>query len=377
MRIAMIGQHGIHAGEKGGGVEKAVESISKRLVAIGHHDVFVYARRRSMPGKEKFVDGVHIIYIPTIYRKNLVAIVHTFLSTLHALFGSYDIIHYHGVGPSTLSWIPRILLSNTKVVATFHSQDRFHTKWSIFARSYLYFGEWTAVTFPHACIAVSHTIQVFCRKRFHRDTVYIPNGAEVMVVDSSDRLKKFGLESGHYILNVGRIVKHKGMEYLVKAHERLVDEFGADRVPKLVFVGAPSYTDVYFNELKKRTAGNPHIQFLGFQTGEDLKQIFAHALLYVHPSEREGLPLVILEAMSFGLPVLVSDIPENLEAIHHAGFKFKNKDVDDLTEKLITLLCNPEKLAKARERAVGTVEAYYNWDMIAEHTEEVYRTIRH
>lgn len=375
MRIAMIGQKGIRTGARGGGVEKHVEEIGKRLVHLGHHDVFVYARRKYMTGAPSIVRGMHIISIPTIYRKNLEAIVHTFLSSVHALFGSYDIIHYHGVGPSTLAWIPRLFLRRTKVVVTFHSQDRFHKKWSIFARWYLYLGEWTAVHIPHACIAVSHVLQVFCRERFGREVVYIPNGATLQSVRSSEHLAVFGLEPQAYILNVGRIVGHKGLQYLIEAHARLSDR--GEQVPTLVIVGAPSFSDRYYQALKQRTAGNPHVIFTGHQDGDVLTQLFAHAKLYIHPSESEGLPLVILEAMSFGLPVLVSDIPENLEAMHHAGFSFKNKDVDDLTEKLSYLLSHTNERHAARSRSREVVRRFFDWDAIAERTEEVYRTIRH
>lgn len=376
MRIAMIGQKGIQTGERGGGVENAVHAIGKRLVQLGHHDVFIYARRGAMPGKGTQIDGMHIVYVPTVYRKNFEAIVHTFLSTIHALFGSYDVIHYHGVGPSTLAWIPRLFLRRTRVVVTFHSQDRFHAKWSLFARWYLLFGEWAAVHFPHACIAVSHTLQVFCRERFGREVIYIPNGAEAYQVDSTRHLEEFGLERKGYLLNVGRIVAHKGLHHLVAAYEK-VFQGRMDEAPKLVIVGAPSFTDAYFRDLKAQAAGNPNIRFLGFQKGERLAQLFAHAKLYVHPSEAEGLPLVILEAMSYGLPVLVSDIPENLEAMHHAGFSFRNTDVEDLAGQLEDVLSDEDELAHASDRSLEMVQTYFSWDMIAEHTEEVYRTIRH
>ncbi len=377
MRIAMIGQKGIQTGERGGGVEKHVEAIGRRLVRLGHHDVFVYARRKVMPGKGTKIEGMHIIYLPAMYTKNLETITHTFLSTLHALFGSYDIIHYHGVGPATLAWIPRLLLRRTRVVVTFHSQDRFHAKWSVLARTYLYFGEWAAVHFPHVCIAISHTLQVFCRERFGREVVYIPNGAEVRRVTSAELLAEFGLEPKGYLLNVGRIVAHKGLHDLISAYALLSRRMEKKTLPKLVIVGAPSFTDAYFRDLKRQAAGYPDIRFLGFQKGEKLTQLFAHAKLYVHPSEAEGLPLVVLEAMSYGLPVLVSDIPENLEAIHHAGFSFKKKNVDDLAYQLQRLLSDEDALALASARSLETVMAYFNWDMIAEHTEEVYRTIRH
>lgn len=376
MRIAMIGQKGIQTGERGGGVERHVEEIGKRLV-LGHHDVFVYARPRAMPGKGAKIEGMHIVYLPTIYTKNLEAITHTFLATIHALFGSYDIIHYHGVGPATLAWIPRLLLRRTRIVVTFHSQDRFHAKWSLFAKGYLYFGEWAAVHFPHACIAVSHTLQVFCRERFGREVVYIPNGAEIRRVVSSEHLAEFGLEPGGYILNVGRIVAHKGLTDLIAAYEVLCGKFRGRVLPKLVIVGAPSFTDDYFRLLKRQAAGNPQIRFLGFQKGEKLAELFSHAKLYVHPSEAEGLPLVVLEAMSYGLPVLVSDIPENLEAIHQAGCSFRKKDIEDLVEKLETLLSDEKRLALISARSREVVKAQFNWDVIVEHTQEVYRTVRH
>ena len=382
MRIAMIGQKGIQTGAFGGGVEKHVESIGKRLVKMGHHDVFIYARKKEMPGKGTKIDGMHIVYLSAIYTKNLEAITHTLFSTLHALFGSYDIIHYHGVGPAPLAWIPRLFLRHTRVVVTFHSQDRFHAKWSFFAKTYLYFGEWAAVHFPHACIAVSHTLQVFCRERFHREVVYIPNGAEARRVNSDEELRAFGLESGKYLLNVGRIVQHKGLHDLITAYELLSKRMNQENLPKLVMVGAPSFTDAYFQTLKRQASGDSRIRFLGFQKGEKLAQLFAHAKLYVHPSEAEGLPLVILEAMSYGLPVLASDIPENLEAMsgfagHHAGFSFEKGNPEDLADELEELLSDEEALHLASVRSFETVKAYFNWDMITEHVEEVYRTVRH
>lgn len=258
---------------------------------------------------------------------------------------------------------------------TFHSQDRFHAKWSFFARWYLYFGEWAAVRFPHACIAVSHTIQVFCRERFGREVIYIPNGAVERTVTSDAWVTRFGLRPRHYLLQVGRMVPHKGIHVLIDAYRALKQEGHA--LPDLVFVGAPSFTDAYMHDLKFRAGGDSQIHFLGFQEGESLAELFAHAALYVHPSSAEGLPLVVLEAMSYGLPVLVSDIPENLEAMHHAGFSFANKNVDDLKDKLLHLLRHPHELESARARSRATVRAYFHWENIVKETEEVYRTVRH
>ena len=341
MKIAMIGQKTIGVkGEGTGGIEMHVQMLSERLAERGHK-VFVYARKKYHSGKKpKRINKVRLIYIPTIYRKNLEAICHTLFATIHAIFRSYDIIHYHGVGPATLSWIPRILHPRSKVVVTFHSQDRFHAKWGLFARNYLHFGEWASAWFPNICISVSHVIQVYCRKYYRRQVVYIPNGAEPQVVRQTDYLKKFGVEKGEYYLNVGRVVEHKGLHYLIDAYNKIKTK------KKLVIVGSPAAgQEKYFEKLKKQAAGNPNILFLGFQTGEPVKQLFAHAYLYVQPSESEGLAVVVLEAMSFGTAVLVSDIPENLEAIDHVGLRFKNTDVKDLA-RVMQLAEDDPKLVK-------------------------------
>lgn len=385
MRIAMIGQKGFEIGERGGGIEQHVRALSLYLGRRGH-EVTVYARRRYVPAASVSTarskrngehPGVTVRYMPTIYRKNLEAIVHTFLSTLDALLRPYDIIHYHGVGPSTLAWIPRLLKPKARVVCTFHSQDRFHQKWGLVGRLYLWLGEWAACAFPHATIAVSHVIQVFARKHYGRQVVYIPNGAEVQTVTATDEIAAFGLEPKRYVLNVGRLVPHKGVQYLIEAFKSLQPTPRNRHPLKLAIVGAATYTSEYERQLKDMAIGRDDVIFLGYQSGEALRQLYAHAYLYVQPSESEGLPVVVLEAMSYGRPVLVSDIPENMEAMHRAGFSFANKDVNDLTEKLTELVNHPELVEGAAKDTQETVRRHFNWEMIAVHTEAVYLSIRH
>ncbi len=377
MRIAFIGQKGIDIGEKGGGIEQHVSALSKQLAARGH-EVTIYSRRRYCDDRPRTQDTIRVRCIPTVYRKNLETIVHTFLCTFDALFKPFDIIHYHGVGPATLAWIPRLFKPHCRVVVTFHSQDRFHQKWGWLARHYLHLGEWAACWFPHATVAVSHVIQVYARRYYRRQVVYIPNGAVVQHITATGEVTRLGLEPGRYILNVSRLVPHKGQHYLIEAFQKLeAGSWKSGTEIKLVLVGAPAYTKEYEQKLKALAAGNPDILFLGHQSGETLRQLFAHAYLYVQPSESEGLALVVLEAMSFGTSVLVSDIPENLEAMHHAGFSFKNTDVDDLAAQLAQLLNHPEVVSASAEKAQDVIETHFNWSVIAERTEMLYRSLRH
>jgi len=366
MRIAMIGSKGIPFLGEGGGIERHVEELSVRLAAAGH-DVSVYVRPRAVAAKGEW-RGVRLIRLPTIPTKHLDTITHVSLSCLHALFGRYDVFHFHGVGPSTLAWIPRIFAPRSKVIVTFHSQDRFHKKWGLVARAYLTFGEWTAVKLPHATIAVSHAIQRYCRDRFGARTVYIPNGVEPQDSrPSPEPLCEFGLEPDGYVLTVARLVKHKGIHFLIEAFSRL------DTAKRLVIVGAPSFTEDYSKYLLSLSKDDPRVRFVGFQGGETLDALYSYASLYVHPSESEGLSLSILEAMSHGTPVLISDIPENLEAIDHAGFSFKSADVDDLLRGLRETLDDPERVRKVGAHGKAFVRRSFSWDRVAERTLDLYR----
>lgn len=367
----MIGQKGIYLGERGGGIEKHVREVSTRLVEHGH-EVFVYARRRYTPkNTAPFPESLHFIYLPTLYRKNFEAIIHAFFSTVHALFQQYDIIHYHGVGPATLAWLPRLFCSKTRIIVTFHAQDRYQQKWRFPARLYLRFGEWAAVHFSHVCITVSHVLQLHIREHQHRQAVYIPNGADIQQGQSDSQLKRFGLVAHEYLLNVGRIVPQKGLQFLIAAYNQIETQ------KKCVFVGAPSFSERYFAELKRLAAKNPRVLFLGHQEGEVLRQLYAHAYLYVHPSESEGLALTVLEAMSFGKAVLVSDIPENVEAMHNTGFTFANRDVDDLVIQLNKLLVQPELVQEVGQRAQRVIAENFSWDVVSKQIEEVYVSSRH
>lgn len=362
----MIGQKGIpQIGELGGGIETHVEELAVLLAERGHR-VFVYVRPWFQEPKVRRYKKVTLIKKWTLKSKNLETIIHTLICTMDVMFKKADIIHYHGVGPSTLSWLPRIFKPRSKVVVTFHSQDRFHKKWGWFARLYLGWGEWTACRFPDATICVSHNLQVYCARRFHANTVYIPNGVMLNRAMKTDKLKQFDLEPGGYILVVARLVQHKGIHYLIQAYQ------GLKTRKKLVIVGAPSFSEDYLTFLKSLAEGNTNIIFTGFRSGETLRQLFGHAYIYVHPSESEGLSITILEAMSFGKCVLISDIPENLETIDHSGFSFRSGSVLDLRKKIEYLLANPAEVKRKGVLAKKFINQYFNWDEIVRKTEFLY-----
>ena len=371
MRIAMIGCKGIPAATShGGGIETHVEELSTRLVADGN-EVAVYVRPYANPDRKTSYKGVRLITIPTFHSKHLDTITHTSLSTIHALFQPFDVLHYHGVGPSTLAWIPRVFRWPVKVVVTFHSRDRFHEKWEWFARAYLAFGEWTAVNFPHATIAASHEIKLFCRKRFGRHAWYIPNGVPVPELHpGTDRLASFGLEADSYFFCLSRLVPHKAIEDAINAFRSVETD------KKLVIIGSATPAEAsYQKELERLSARDPRVLMLGRRVGTELAQLIANSYAMIHPSRSEGLSVAVLEGMSYGKLVVMSDIPENLELVDHSGIAYKVGNISALRDAIVWTLHDPEMVRERGERARRTVQRLYAWTTIVSRTEALYSSL--
>lgn len=375
MKIAMIGQKGIPA--LYGGIERHVEELSVTLIKQGH-DVVVYGRKWFTGNDIARYKGIRTINTPTLHTKHLDAIFHTFTSIIHALlFQKPDIIHFHGVGPALLSWMPRLLSPKTKVVVTMHCLDRYHQKWGFFARFMLRAGEWIGAVFAHKAIAVSKTIQNYFLNEYHRHTVYIPNGVPSTKPQNNSLIHQWGLQPEKYLLMVSRLVKHKGAHYLLEAWQiarqqnpELLKDY------KLVIVGDGVFTDDYVSSLHHLARGDNSIIFTSWQKGQELEELYANTALLVHPSENEGLPITVLQAMSYARSVLVSDIPEHKEVVKDKTFWFDNTSIRSLSEKIVELTANPKLLTEKGCVNKTLTETDYNWQNITSQTIDLYSSIK-
>jgi glycosyltransferase involved in cell wall biosynthesis len=368
MKIALIGQKGIPA--KGGGVERYVEDISTRLVNFEDNKVIVYTRKYYTPESLKDYKGVDLISLPSFKTKNLDTITHSFLATIDAIRRKVDIIHYQSIGPALICWLPKLFGRKIKIISTLQSKDYEHQKWSGFAKFMLKLGEKTMCFFSDEVIVITNQMKSYVEETYKIKTHLITNGANIFKpTEDFNYLKEWNLEKDNYIVAISRIVKHKGLGYLIEAYKNLKTE------KKLVIVGEGSFTDHYVQELKEQAKDNENIIFTGNQTGEVLAQLYEGAYLFVQPSESEGLSLALLEAMSRGKAVLVSNIPENLEAISQTGFIFENKNVLDLVEKIKYLLENEFLLKGKGELAQKRIKEFYNWDKVTERINELYKKV--
>lgn len=369
MKIAFIGQKGIPVSS--GGVERRVQEVAMRMAKMGH-EVFVYARNDYTPEKLSEFQGVKIIHLPSIATKHLGTITHTFLASVHAIFKRYDIVHYQAPGPSSLCWIIKIFSPSTGLVATFNSRDEKHQKWGKIARAYLQFGEFVINKVPDKTITVSTFLREYSKRNFGSNPIVIRNGSAVNLIGKGNEIKKWNLKKDNYFLSVSRLVKHKGIHYLIEAFKNAQRTGEVPENFKLVIVGDSAHTDDYVSYLKKISRRNKNVIFTGSQWGEDLSQLFANAFAFVQPSEAEGLSNALLEAMGYGLAPISSDIPENTIVVGQNGLIFDNKNIKDLENNLIFAVKNPECIKRLGREAKSSVERNYSWDENALETLQLY-----
>lgn len=374
-KIAMIGHKRIPSRE--GGVEIVVDELSHRMVERGYF-VDAYNRRGSHVSGRQYVEhvgkdykGIRIITIPTFETKSLNAIVYSFFATVRALFGKYNVIHYHAEGPCIM--LPIAHFFGKKTVATIHGLDWQRSKWGNFATRMLKYGEKCASKYADEIIVLSHNVKNYFYETYKRDTHYIPNGiSKPDILGPHIITEKWGLSSKEYILFLARIVPEKGAHYLIDAYTRLYLEHPELPRKKLVIAGGSSHSFEYYNSLKKQALDDKNIIFTDFVGGNDLRELYSNAYLFVLPSDIEGMAMSLLEAMSYGNCCLISDIEENLEVVEDYAESFKRADVDSLKIKLLELITDETKRNYMAMRASEFIMKKHDWDRITEETLKVY-----
>lgn len=369
-KIAMFGQKRVPSRE--GGVEIVVEEISSRMVQLGN-SVTCYNRRGHHVSGAQFdatasgeYKGIRIKSVPTIEKKGLAAVTSSFFAALFCGFGNYDVVHIHAEGPAFFSFIPKWM--GKRVICTVHGLDWSREKWkSGVASKFIRQGERNAVRFAHEIIVLSRSVQDYFWDTYGRETKLIPNGVNRPdPVPAAQIREKFGLEGQDYILFLGRLVPEKGLRYLIEAFRKV------DTQKKLVIAGGSSDTDSFTQELHTMAAGDDRILFTGFVQGQILEELYSNAYLYTLPSDLEGMPLSLLEAMSYGNCCLVSDIPECADVVEDKAFVFRRADVNDLREKLQWVCDDPAAVGKLKEQAAGFICDKYSWDSVVDQTLSLY-----
>lgn len=368
LKIAMLGHK--HMLSREGGIEVVVYELATRMSQRGHNVVVYDRKSRHVSGAElkskNEYKGVKIVQVWTVEKKGLAAMTSSLAAAWRASRSAADIVHIHAEGPAAMCWLPKI--KNKRVIVTIHGLDWQRAKWGRFASEYIKFGERQAVKWADEIIVLSRGVQDYFKKTYGRRTVFIPNGAVKPDIREADRIKMYwGLEKDSYVLFLGRIVPEKGIKCLIEAWK------GVQTDKKLVIAGGSSDTEDFMKELKNMSPEN--VIFTGFQQGRVLEELYSNAYIYTLPSELEGMPLSLLEAMSYGNCCIVSDIPECTEVVEDKAITFRRGDVDELRRVLQECLDDVKRVTKYKAGATDFITTKYNWDNVVEKTLDLYKSI--
>lgn len=374
LRIAMIGHKRIPSRE--GGVEIVVEELAVRMAALGHR-VDAYNRfGHHVSGKKydqeygwkgrKYYQGVRVYIVPTFRRSSLNAIVYAFFATVRALFGKYDVLHYHAEGSCAMLWLPKLF--RRKIVVTIHGLDWQRAKWGNLASFVIKFGEKMAAEYADEIIVLSENVKRYFADTYQREVTYIPNGVNRPQICPPEMIReKYGLEKDGYFLFLARIVPEKGLHYLIEAFEKI------DTDKKLVIAGGNSQALEYMERIHQMAAKDQRIIMTDFVQGQMLEELYSNAYAFILPSDVEGMALSLLEAMSYGKCCLVSDICENTEVTEDKALTFHKGDSSDLQRQMEFMLAHPEKVREYADQSADFICGKYDWDEVVDKTLELYR----
>ena len=354
MKVCVFGLRGFPLVE--GGVEKHCEALYSHIQYDA--DITVFRRKPYVRSKEKYKNITFIDLVSTKI-KGLEVVLHSFLATRKAVKMNPDVVHIHNIGPAL--FVKKLYKKNIPVVLTYHSPNYEHDKWGKFAKKLLLHSEKVALKYSSRIIFVNKYQMEKYPISIQKKSVFIPNGRKKPVLTSNTNyLKKIGVEKDKYILAVGRITPEKGFDTLIKGFE-LTKHNGY----KLVVAGGVEFENTYMDELKKLASDD--VVFTGYVEGDELAQLYTNAALYVLSSYNEGFPLVLLEAMSYNLDILASDIP----AAHLVELKkedyFPSGDYRELSKKIKERLNKPEKRKYQLDK--------YDWNKVGEKTIKIYESV--
>lgn len=371
LNIAMFGHKRIPSRE--GGVEIVAEELSVRMAKLGHKVICYNRGGHHVSGQQydtnaaDMYQGVQLKTVPTLDKKGLAAVTSSFFAAICVAFSKAQIVHIHAEGPAFMTWLPKLF--GKKVIVTVHGLDWQREKWKRgFASKYIRWGEKMAVRFADHIIVLSKGVQEYFLNTYGRKTIHIPNGvSEPIVVQAEQITQSYGLHKDDYILFLGRLVPEKGIHYLIDAYRGLRTD------KKLVIAGGVSDSDEYGVKLTEMAAKDENIIFTGFVQGRILEELYSNAYVYVLPSDLEGMPLSLLEAMSYGNCCVTSDISECTEATEDKAVSFPKGDVVAL-KKCLQKLCDDAALvADYKAQARDYICSKYSWDTTTEKTLALYR----
>ena len=358
MKIGILGTKGIPGRH---GVENVVDSLVPHLTSRGH-EVTTYGYETYTNNTDDYF-GARIKTVRGSPGKNMEMISHMLNACLDARAEEFDIVHIHNTDPCLLGWLPN---PRCALIATSHGQAYLRNKWSFPAKAMSRVAERFFIQLPDVVTSVSKPLADYYSAKYGREVLHIPNGVKIREKPSSNLIRKWAIEPiGYLFCSAGRIERTKGLHTLLEAYRAI-----QQKIPLVIAGGGPGTDPVYFEELKRTKP--PGVKFVGFLTGDDLFALYGHARVFVFPSEYEAMSMALLEGLSYGVPTIYSNIPENEAVARGMGYSFKVSDTSSLADQLSRVLNRYDDATRISARARQHIRTNHDWTRIAEQYHELY-----
>lgn len=358
MKVIFIGGRDI---QKLGGIENYMLNLATNLVVKGY-DAVVFCE--SDRNEIEYINGFKVIYQKSIGGRFLCKILLSYKATIRALLQEKDavVFHYNAWPPSLASWLA--VLCGKKVVLQGHGLEWKRTKYTPFQRKIMKMMEGITARLHRNILMVSQEQTDFFRTEYNKKCITIPTAVNLPGENSGKDKKillKFNIKSNNYFLFLGRLVQDKNPDVLIKAFIR------AGITDKLLVIAGDNPSNIaYVNSLHSLAKANSNIIFTGAVYGEDKEALLKECLAFCIPSTLEGLPITLLEAMSYKRICIASDIPACHEALGESGVWVRPEDVNDLSEKLLYVIENAESLEKEGSINYTRICEKFTWAKVVE-----------
>lgn len=362
MNIAILGTRGIPANY--GGFETFAENLSTRLVKRGHK-VTVYGRSSYIDKIQTSYKGVRLKILPTISHKYLDTPVNTFLASCHAIFQKYDVVFICNSANSFCALLPRI--AGKRVVLNVDGLEWKRAKWSVFGQWVYKISEWLATFIPNHIVTDAREVQNYYKKKFNKQSTYIPYGSSVTKMKSKAILEKYRLKKGKYFLYVSRLEPENNAHVVIQAFKKVHTNY------PLVIVGDAPYSKDYIRSLKEMK--DERVIFTGYVFDKGYNELQSHAFCYVQATEVGGTHPALVEAMGYGNCILANDVPEHREVLADTGLYFSTKNINSLTEKMEFVLANPQQVTEYGGKAQQRISELFTWKRVTSDYEKLFRNI--
>lgn len=356
MHVAIIGSRGYPYVYSG--YETLVKELAERLVKKGVK-VTVYCHKSLFKKRPPQLNGVDLVYLPSIETKSLSQLTHSFLSMIHVCLGKADVIFVVNSANGPFGLLTKIFGKKTAI--NVDGLEWLRPKWKGLGSKYFYFASWLATKLYDRVINDSEAMRQVYLDLFKKDSEVIAYGANLRESNNSLLIRRWNLEPGGYYLIVGRLIPDNNADLIAEGFCRTASK------RKLVIVGDVPYKDRYALAIKSKAENDNRLMFTGYITDQDeLAELYHHAYGYLHGHEFGGTNPTMLKAMAYGSCILALDTKFNREMLQDGKFGvFFSKDPESVCSTIEKLEAQPDEVYEMKIRSRLGITVKYNWDYVA------------